>query len=573
LRPFLVTDLQAGKLPRWGLLLLCALYIAPGLLGRDPWKVDDAVGFGVAFTLSQQPLSQWLAPSVFGELATPPGWLPYWIWASLIRAADPWFTAGPVVRVAAGLQLGLAFGLFWHALYALAKRPGLQPLDPLGASAHRIDFARAVADSGLLVLLATLGLLARLHETTAVATQLLWVCLTLWGMAVSLEYASRGALFAALGIIGALLTMGLNLAAALGLACVLTLKLSQPFGLNARRFMLVFALTLVASLAVSGVLVKTAAPASLSYLELWWQAQLSPWQSLRWAPLRYALTNLPWFFWPAWPMAAWALWRWRSRLDEPVIALAVLIIASLSVPALFSGNGSEGAWLPLAPAIAILAAISLPTLSRRIISLVDWLAVLSFSLFGVVVWAYWLALMSGTPKTMALKARLLAPGYTPSVSALGLGIALLASVGWVLLVRWRVSRQPPMIWRAVVLACGGLVLCWLLLMTLWLPMFNERNTYRDVGQQLARAVKEGCLHTSSLGLAERASLGYFGRLDLEPDRPVVDVAKRQCPWLLVQDFGPIARTLRPDEPGWIWVEEFRRRSNADERFRLYRRQQ
>ena len=40
----LVTELQAGKLPRWGLWLLCLLYIVPGLIGRDPWRFDDAAG-------------------------------------------------------------------------------------------------------------------------------------------------------------------------------------------------------------------------------------------------------------------------------------------------------------------------------------------------------------------------------------------------------------------------------------------------------------------------------------------------------------------------------------------------
>ena len=35
--------------------------------------------------------------------------------------------------------------------------------------------------------------------------------------------------------------------------------------------------------------------------------------------LGYALETVPWFFWPAWPLAGWALWRWRERRLEPAL--------------------------------------------------------------------------------------------------------------------------------------------------------------------------------------------------------------------------------------------------------------
>ena len=116
-------------------------------------------------------------------------------------------------------------------------------------------------------------------------------------------------------------------------------------------------------------------------------------------------------------------------------------------------------------------------------------------------------------------------------------ISVLASAAWLALVRWRVSRYPPMIWRSVALSCGGLVLAWFLLMTLWLPAFNERNTYREVAQRAAQALPEGyrCVATRRLGSAQRATLYYFGRLKFgAPDE--------DCDWLLMQDSGPLART-------------------------------
>ena len=69
MRPFLVTSAQAGKLPRWGLLLLCGLYLLPGFIGRDPWRQDDAASFGVALTMARGGPSDWLVPNIAGEPA------------------------------------------------------------------------------------------------------------------------------------------------------------------------------------------------------------------------------------------------------------------------------------------------------------------------------------------------------------------------------------------------------------------------------------------------------------------------------------------------------------------------
>jgi len=57
-------------LPRWGLIALCLLYILPGMLRRDPWKTDDAAGFGIMWTMAHGSLADWLSPNIVG-LAMP----------------------------------------------------------------------------------------------------------------------------------------------------------------------------------------------------------------------------------------------------------------------------------------------------------------------------------------------------------------------------------------------------------------------------------------------------------------------------------------------------------------------
>jgi hypothetical protein len=217
--------------------------------------------------------------------------------------------------------------------------------------------------------------------------------------------------------------------------------------------------------------------------------------------------------------------------------------------------------------LAMLAAVGMPTLKRGIVSLIDWFAVTSFTLFGIVIWAYWIALMTGYPPRMAYRASQIAPGYTPEWVVVEIVLGGLATLAWLALVRWRISRQPRMIWRAMVLSCGGVVLAWFLLMTLWLPVFNERNTYRDVATRLATAFDGGnaCVATQDLGRAPRASFHYFARMNFA-------ARGEQCDWLLVQDDGPLARTVPSPVPGWTLLWQGQRRSDRDERFRLYRRE-
>jgi hypothetical protein len=52
----------------------------------------------------------------------------------------------------------------WYAVYALARTPAAQPVTfAFGGEARPADYARAIADGGLLALLACLGL-ARPHS-------------------------------------------------------------------------------------------------------------------------------------------------------------------------------------------------------------------------------------------------------------------------------------------------------------------------------------------------------------------------------------------------------------------------
>lgn len=568
MRPFIVTDLEAGKLPRWALLLLCALYVLPGLLGRDPWRTEDAAGFGIALTMARGDLADWLMPNIAGQALPAQGPLPFWIGALAARLGDGLLTEHLAVRLATATMLAATLALVWYASFALARRPGVQPSDPFGASASSIDFARAIADSVLLVLMASFGLLARMHETTGNVAQLAWVAAFMYGCASALERPRRGGAIAGLAIGATLLSLGASLAIALTLVLLALPVAIRPFRLVARRMLLAALATALLASLVWPLVLAVGDDAARSHLTAWLQAQGWALAGPTSDTFGYFWRTVPWFYWPAWPVAAWAIWRWRSRWTEPAVALPLLAAAAFSLQALVSPEGTEALLLPAAVPMALLAGVGLPTLRRGIVSLIDWFAVMSFTLFGIAIWAWWFALMTGFPPRMAYGASRLAPGYEPSLVIAEVILGVLATLGWLALVRWRIARRPRMIWRAMMLSCGGLVLAWFLLMTLWLPVFNERNTYREVALGLRGALAaapEDCVVTRELGLAPRASFLYFAAPRFAtPGEPAA------CGWLLVQDQGPVARTAAGPEGNAELVWEGQRRTDRGERFRLYR---
>ena len=598
MKPYLVTSLEAGRLPRWIPLLLCAVYVTAGLFGRDPWRPDDAAGFGIAHTMALGSAIDWLLPNVHGTLVPQGGPLPFWLGATAIRVGGvlsviaggalhgplgdylPAVVIAPdlAFRAVAAVGLAIALALLWYATYAFARRPEIQPDDPFGATASRKDFARAVADSALLALLACFGILARVHETTVDAAQVTWIALYLFGLAAALQRPRWGGVIVGLAIAATLLSRGIPLAVVLSLT---TLGLSlavHPYRLVAARFTLAWLpiallgsavwpallvhysdadATLINSIgavgsiaadgtvAAAGSMLPTVNPAASTvvaeYLDQWLQWNRTLLFGPTQASLDYYARTAVWFFWPLWPFVLWAIWRWRgSRLEAPVAVPAVMLVP-LSLLALLDPVGSEASLLPLVLPMTMLAALALPTIRRSVVGLIDWFSVMTFSVVGFAIWAYWIAFMTGFPPRMAEKAQEAVPGFTAPLSVLELVLGALATGAWIALVLWRVSRQPRPFWRPMALSSGGMVLTWFLLMTLWLPAANFRKSYREVVSPVRDilASETGCVTGVGLDVAQRALLAYYGnaRFIRLPRMDGVEPSGRpeSCRWMLVSD--------------------------------------
>ena len=161
---------------------------------------------------------------------------------------------------------------------------------------------------------------------------------------------------------------------------------------------------------------------------------------------------------------------------------------------------------------------------------VDWFAVMTLTTSAALIWVMWVAKQTGWPVQLAKNAFKLAPGFKPEFNLVAVLIAACASIGWITLVHWRISRRPSVLWRAVVLSSGGVILCWLLLMTLWLPWGNYVKSYAGVAKQIARQLPavQQCVD-SNVGPAQRASFAYFG------DVPFAQFDGGHCDFLLLQD--------------------------------------
>jgi len=554
--PAIVAQDAVRRLPRIALLLFCLAYVVPGFVGREPWKNADITAFGYMFELARGGAA-WLAPQLLGQPPEFDALLPYWLGAWAIQAAPRWVSPDFAARVPFALLLALTLFATWYGVYSLARSPRAQPVPfAFGGEASPADYARAMADGGLLALIATLGLAQLSHETTPSLAQVAFTSLSFYAMAAlpRRPIAATACLLA--GLPGLALSgapaMALMFGAG-GLAVSLFDRDVQPDLPRTAPWkaaaVLVVALLLTAALA--------------NWLDLW-RWRIAPEGVARdWRALGRLLL---WFTWPAWPLALWTLWRWRRQLASRHVALPLWFVL-VSVVTTIATPSSDRSLLLALPAMATLAAFALPTLSRSVSALIDWFTLLFFSGCAFIIWVIWISLQTGVPAKPAANVAKLAPGFEPSFSVLAFLAALAATLAWAWLVKWRTGRHRLVIWKSLVLPAGGAALCWLLLMTLWLPVLDFARSYTPVVRGVARQMDQpGCVEVLGLNRGQVAAFRYHGGMELR-------LASKQgsCPWLLatadMQPAMPIALDMRR----WQLVATIRRPSDARDNVLLYRR--
>ena len=536
-------------MPRLALLLFCAAYVLPGVLGRDPWRNADITAFGYMVNIAQGKTA-WLAPTV-GGLPADAALLPYWLGAAFIKLLGPWVDPAVAARIPFAILLALVLVLTWYATYHLARTEAAQPLPfAFGGEASPADYARAIADGALLALIAELGLLQLGHETTPELAQLASVALFVYALAAC-PYRGLEAKLAVLVALPALAASGAP-AIALALGGVGGVLCRASSYAPVRRFVPWIAASAALSVAAAFV------------LGAWgWRVNAD---ALRPSDLWELVRLVAWFAWPAWLLALWTIWRWRGHLWNRHIAIP-LGCAIVSLLACAAMGGSQRALMLGLPPLAVLAAFALPTLQRSTAAAIDWFSVCFFSICAIVVWVIYTSMQTGVPAQPAINIERLSPGYPHRYSPFTLGLAVLATGAWLWLVKWRTGRNRHPLWKSLVLPAGGVALCWLLVMTLFLPPLDNALSFRSLVQRIALRVPPGaCVATPGMTRPQVVALEYLGRYRVDALTPA---ARSRCEYLLM-----VETRATPSQPGapWHFLGRERRNTNNDELTAIYRRE-
>ena len=539
--PDLAARLRSGiRLPPagWTLAAMLAFYVLAGLFGRDPWKGEDAIHIGTAWHMLH--FGDWLSPDLAGRpFHEPP--LYYWTAALTGKALGWLLPLHEAIRLASGIWVALALVGIYYA----------------GRELH----GRESAAASPLLLAGSVGLLIHAHDAQPMLVAVAAYCGAIGALAAFGRRPRLAGVFYGLAVAACLL--GTGFAPTLPLLAIAPLA----WWLSADRTKALQALGLGLGLALLLILPW---PLLLLTLE---PARFHGWLNTELAPLRTPfsftgagrfLSLLPWFAFPALPLAAWALWTRRTALKAmpQMLPLAFLLLTFLMLALAFRPR--EIPALLMLPPLALLATPGALTLRRGAANAFDWFAMMTFSVFAVLVWVAWSAMALGWPERLARRVVVLRPGFVGQFEIVAFVIGLLATIWWV----WLIVTAPRSPYRSLTHWTLGFTTIWLMATSMILPWFDYGKTYRPVAEAIARElpVDHGCLAERGLTDTQRASLAYF--TGIEPDA-AESAAGRKCGWLLVT--GNSKQELAAPEGKWTRVWEGNRPADRKEKFRLYRR--
>lgn len=557
--------MATAKLPRLILLGLSLAYIVAGLFMRDPWKTDDAVGLATMITAIREGGITWLLPQV-GHLAhAEEGPLITWVGAICIWLFGPFIgdiTAGRLPNL---LWFGITATSVWYGTYLLGRRAEAQPLAlPFGGEPEPRDYGRMLADAALLLLLATVGILQRTHETTVVPAIMACQALAFYSLARSVDRPATGAVTLGIALAASFLTRGWVGAVPIMIGALLAFYPRSQLW-KCKRWLPLAALLTVALILAWWI---PATESSQYWVRNWKTWNISSFALPSLHDMGRTLRDLPWYLWPTWPLALLAVWRWRAWIYAPHIwvPLMLLVCAALVLFGLEEATDSE--YVLLAVPCAVLGAFSLPTLRRGVVNTLDWFAVMCFSLTAATAWLGWVALHFHWPAQISRNIARQTTGYEPVISWGAFTLAVIFTVAWIALVVWRLRVRPQALWRGTVLSAGGLTVTWILLVLLWQPAVDYARSYRTVSGQLAEALQQHkrpgeCVRGLSLGSGQRASFLIFNNLSFTFDA--------KCTLILQQTSNQSLRdntAAYSDGADVLW--QGGRRADRQEVFRLLR---
>jgi 4-amino-4-deoxy-L-arabinose transferase-like glycosyltransferase len=526
----------------WLIASLCLLWMLPGLVGRDPWKPEEASIFGVVLEMLDG--GHWLVPKLAGEvfLRHPP--LYYWTAAGAGQWLAGWLSVHDAVRL---VNLVFVGGSLWLVARATGHLTG---------AGH--------AWLAPLVLIGCIGLAQPAHQLVPENALLLSHALAAYGLASTRAAVAPASLALGMGIGIAFLSRGPVSALPLLLAASILPLLCADLRTPAyRRFLLLSAAVALPWIVLWPMRLFLEEPV---LFRLWLDhqtVQLAPLGSLFGSAASF-VKLLAWFSWPVWPFALLVLWQGRKGLGQrPALAVPLVLLAATLVSLAVSQDRREVLALPTLVPLALLAHAAVPDLRRGLVNAFFWFGIAFFLFLFAAVWFYFSAVDFGLPERAARHMARMEPGYIPTVSAAAMVAAGMLTLAWVLAL-FNIRRAPA---RPFVTWAAGMVAFWTVLMLLMVGWADHAKSYRGMIASLSGAIgpNPACVAGSGLGDSQRALLHYFAGIRTRPiDSGSVAV---DCDLLLVES----RRSEPPLGHPWQLIWEGHRPGDNRERFRLYRR--
>ena len=534
---------------QFGLVLLCAAWVAMGLVGHDPWKTEDATSIGVAAEMVDR--GDIVVPTLAGEpyLARPP--LIYAAGALAIKAFSPPLERHNAARLVTGLVL---------ALILLVT-----------AQASRELNGRALRWLPVLILIGSVGFWDRAHALSPELGVTAGVAVALYGFALALRRPVAGGIVLGIGVALAFLGRGMLGPVWLVASALLLPLVGAPWRTRAYGLTLLVALSVALPLALSWPLALHMRDPAL--FARWWSGEtlgnyiafLGNFDDF--AP-GYFVKNLLWFAWPSLPLILWMLWTrgrgFNGGLREPGMQIPAVVSLVMLTSLLVIPDPKLAYAIPLLVPFALLAALEVDSLKRGFSGALDWFGILTFGLVAMLAWGFWIdSYLHGMSPRVAQLFRDSEAGFHPSFHLGAMLAAVALTALWILLVRpaRRSNRRAILNWAA------GVTLIWGLAATIWLPYIDSRRTYRNVVENAVMHLpRSGCVASRDLSEPQRALFYYFSGLTTvrEEVKPNHD-----CAALLVQ-YSRQA-TQPPPPLGWKPVWDGHRRGDDTERYILYMR--
>ena len=527
-------------LASWPLAALISAFLLPGLVGHDPWKTEDAVGFGVAHQMLAS--GDWLRPMLAGEPFYEDGPLFFWV-------------AGVAVKLLGGMLPPHDAARFAAALFVLVALWFVR-------LAARELYGKREGDLSTLAFMGAVGLVWHAHETTAETAMIAGLAAAYYGVAISHRKPYKGALAFGAGSGVAFLAKGLVAVAQPLAAALLVLTVSASY--RQRSFALAVGLglaILAPFVLVWPVLLAVNTPDYFAGWIRWQLGNVSHLPTL--ADVANVMRTFAWALFPVWPMTLWATWEYRRRLREPGFAVPFAASIVSFVLLFLMRNPRDIDMLALLVPLSIPAGVAAIALRRGAANALAWFATMTFTLAAAYMWLMWLVTLVGVPERLARTAARLEPGFKLEVEWQPLVFAVLLTIGWFVLIL-RTERSTL---RSLTHWAAGMTLIWGLATTLWLGWIDYAKSYRQVAASLHKVLPAAarCVESRGLGETQRAVFHYHAGL---VTRRAEVHGKTGCPYLLVQ-----SSTREPafePEPGWVRVWEGGRPRDR-ERYRLYRR--